>query len=413
MKNGNETKTGRSGLARLAAFMEAEQQAVTDQWVTAVRRDVEMPASDRMTHEQLIDYLPRLYQDLCDFVRLRSPTAIEVEVKQDARQHGDYRWRQGYRLDELLRELEILRRIILASFVTRFARSKPGLRSAEEITARSLINDFFSAVTTTSVKQFMNEQQDQALSYTSKLEEANRELSQARGASEESAAARLLLSFVVAYELRNLLQSLAVAVQLLQQESANSNAAAAANSQIREMSVLLEQLLDYSVLVADRKPVTVERFELAPLHEELMAVYRPQAAAKGLSLGGDCRTAPPSIIGDRIKTKQIAANLLSNAIKHTTHGEVTLKFSTHDDDRWMLMVSDTGEGIAPVDYARLFDEFDRLSANETISDSGIGLAVTKELVSLLQGNLSIVSQLGLGSRFEVVLPRWNKATQET
>jgi hypothetical protein len=149
-----ELKTGRSALARLAAFIEAEHQAVTDQWVTSVRRDAEIPASDRMTHKQLIDHLPQLYQDLCDFLRQRDTVAL-AEVKQDARLHGDHRWRQGYELGELLRELETLRRILSAVYVTRFVHSQPDLSETEEITARSLVNDFFSAVTTTSVTQFM------------------------------------------------------------------------------------------------------------------------------------------------------------------------------------------------------------------------------------------------------------------
>jgi signal transduction histidine kinase len=143
------------------------------------------------------------------------------------------------------------------------------------------------------------------------------------------------------------------------------------------MGVLLEQLVDYSLLVAHRKPVTVARFDLPALHEELMAVYLPQAAAKGLLLKGDCHSAPPSVISDRLKIKQIAANLVSNAIKYTAQGEVSLVFSSHNDERWTLIVSDTGQGVAPVDYVRLFEEFDRLGPDQTFSGSGIGLALPR------------------------------------
>jgi len=245
------------------------------------------------------------------------------------------------------------------------------------------------------------------------LEDANRELSQAKGQLEESAAVRLRFSYVVAHELRNLLQRFSVAVELLQQESANNKLIATTNSEIRDMSVLLEQLRDYSLLLAHRKPVTAERFELAALHEELMAMYGPQAAAKGLTLKADCRFASLSIISDRIIIKQIAANLLSNAIGYTGQGEATLTFSVHEDDRWMLMVSDTGKGVAPFDHRRLFDEFDRPGADEMVTGSGIGLTVARELVALLGGTLNIISQLDLGTRCEVVLPRWNKATKQT
>src|ERR1700681_2410412 len=125
-----EPKTGKSVLARLAAFLEAKQSVVTDQWVTAVRRNLEMPDSERLTHEQLIDYLPQLYQDLCAFLRRRDPIALEG-----------------------------------VKHVAQFAHSQPDLQETQEITARSLINEFFSAVTTNSVKQFMDEQQNQTLTY--------------------------------------------------------------------------------------------------------------------------------------------------------------------------------------------------------------------------------------------------------
>lgn len=77
------------------------------------------------------------------------------EVQRDARQHGGHRWRNGYRLDEVLRELDILGRILVASTLTRFGESEPDFKGTIEIAARTLVLEFFSAVTIGSVKQFM------------------------------------------------------------------------------------------------------------------------------------------------------------------------------------------------------------------------------------------------------------------
>jgi signal transduction histidine kinase len=156
----------------------------------------------------------------------------------------------------------------------------------------------------------------------------------------------------------------------------------------------LQQLVDYSILAGRRQPVVVERIELAPLFEELLQLYRPQAEVKGLALKGQLNAAPQSVVSDRIKIKQIAANLLSNALKYTADGEVVLTFSGRDDERWAMTVCDTGDGVAAQDYQRLFNEFDRLSADRTLS-----------------GSINLVSKLGQGRQFEIILPRWNKATQ--
>jgi signal transduction histidine kinase len=408
-----ERKKGKSALSQLAAFLEGQQEVVTNQWMLAIRRDPEMSTSGGMTHLQLLDYLPLLYRELCAFLRQRDPAALQTEVKQDARQHGEHRWRQGYRLDELLRELEILRRILLATVVTSYAHAHPEFRDTAEITARSLINEFFSIATITSVKQFMGEHENEIKAYTDKLEEANQRLIKANGSMEESAAAELRLSYIISHELSNFLRSFATTVQLLQQEPPSSKNAVIANAQIRDMNTLLLQLIDYSNLAGRRLPVVVERFELAPLHEELVQLYRPQAEVKGLVLKGQLDAAPQSVVSDRVKIKQIAAKLLSNALKYTIDGEVVLSFSGRDGERWALSVSDTGDGIAAQDYQRLFNPFDRRSADETLPDSGIGLAVVKELVSLLEGSINVVSKLGHGTQFEIILPRWNKPTQET
>jgi glycerol-3-phosphate O-acyltransferase len=104
-----------------------------------------------------------------------------------------------------------------------------------EITARGLINEFFSVATITSVKQFLGEHENEIQAYTDKLEEANQKLISANGSLEESATAQLRLAYIITHELSNFLQCFATAVQLLQQESASSKNAAIANAQIDDM----------------------------------------------------------------------------------------------------------------------------------------------------------------------------------
>src|SRR5687768_1601364 len=100
----------RNVLSRLAAYLEREQQSITEQWLLAIRRDPQIDSADKLTHRQLVDHLPQLYAELCAHLRERDAEVLHDEVKRDARKHGGYRWRDGYRLDEVIRELDILGR---------------------------------------------------------------------------------------------------------------------------------------------------------------------------------------------------------------------------------------------------------------------------------------------------------------
>src|SRR5437667_871927 len=179
-----DRKPGKSALARLADFIDARQRILTEQWTIAIRRDTDMSTSDGMTHQQLVDHLPQLFSELTEFLRRRDAAILHHEVKEGAREHGKHRGRHGYRSDELLREIETLRRLLLAMVVTTFAESEPDFRGAVEANAHNLISEFFSAVTVDSVKQYMLEQQNRINDYTARLEEGNHALTIANGKLE-------------------------------------------------------------------------------------------------------------------------------------------------------------------------------------------------------------------------------------
>ena len=116
------------------------------------------------------------------------------------------------------------------------------------------------------------------------------------------------------------------------------------------------------------------------------------------------------MVSDRVKVAQIATNLLSNAIKYQkaqseTPAVVRLEFQTISAECWGIIVADTGLGIAPSDLEGIFDEFYRVSAVGITQGTGLGLAIVKSLVDALDGTISVESELGGGSRFEVKLPK--------
>ena len=391
-------------LARLAEYLESQRKAITQQWLDAVLADAQTEASNLLTHRQLLDRLPNLFDELCRFLRGRDAARLTGAVNDDAREHGHDRWEHGYQIEELLRELHLLRRIVLSTFVTAFADANKDFRRAAETTARNLVEDFFSAAILSSVRQFLTEQQEQIADYAGRLETSNRQLEINNGQLKEIAASRTQLTRTVAHELRNFLHVFSTALLALQKQAPQSDLVEIAQRQTADMGALVDQLLEYSALSRAPSPA-VDRFELRPLFDELVESFAPVAHSKRLGLRGEFDPRLSSVFNDRLKVRQIATNLLSNAVKYTESGDVLLTFSFVDQDRWTIAVSDTGIGVAREDQERIFEEWER-GAETAGPGTGLGLAIVKELAAQLGGVVRVISKTGSGSRFEVVLPVW-------
>ena len=109
---------------------------------------------------------------------------------------------------------------------------------------------------------------------------------------------------------------------------------------------------------------------------------------------------------DPLKLRQIATNLISNAIRYTESGSVDVVCQVNENDRWSIVVADTGIGISPEAQAQIFEPYFRAAAqnSESLNSTGLGLAIVDRLVKLLQGEIEFSSELGKGSVFTVTLP---------
>ena len=113
------------------------------------------------------------------------------------------------------------------------------------------------------------------------------------------------------------------------------------------------------------------------------------------------------ITSDRQKVKQILLNLLSNALKFTHHGSVTMTARRSAKDRTMtLSVSDTGIGIAPLDQDKIFEDFRQLDNSPTraYGGTGLGLSICRRLAQMIDGRITLQSEVGKGSTFTLTLP---------
>jgi signal transduction histidine kinase len=175
----------------------------------------------------------------------------------------------------------------------------------------------------------------------------------------------------------------------------------------RHLLAIINEILDISRIEAGRMPLQISTFRIPQLIAEVKSELEPIILRTKLAIGVDVPKELPGIRSDRQKVKQILLNLLSNALKFTHDGSVTISVNRDPAGRTVsLAVSDTGIGIAPLDQARIFEDFRQLDNSPTraYGGTGLGLAICRRLAQMLDGRITLESHLGRGSMFTLILP---------
>lgn len=172
----------------------------------------------------------------------------------------------------------------------------------------------------------------------------------------------------------------------------------------RHLLKLIENLLDMARIESGRVQLQLSSVDLDQLVHSTVDIVRPLAEAKGLELVCECADDLGVVDTDHTRLEQILLNLLGNAIKFTDCGSVTVTASRQSDEI-RFAVKDTGQGISREDLLHLFERFYQGSNRSGgASGTGLGLAVSHELATLLGGRLTAKSEQGRGSEFTLTLP---------
>lgn len=174
---------------------------------------------------------------------------------------------------------------------------------------------------------------------------------------------------------------------------------------------LITSLLDYHRLEAGKMDIHPVTFNPHELFESIYTSFLPGAEKKQLTLNFE-ENIPRTLNleGDPFRIRQIAENLISNALKFTSQGSITIQVD-YEQNRFTFCVEDTGCGMSIQEQQRVFQAFTRLQSAQGQEGFGLGLSITKKLVELLNGEITIESAPGKGSMFQVVLflPKVTKA----
>jgi signal transduction histidine kinase len=173
-----------------------------------------------------------------------------------------------------------------------------------------------------------------------------------------------------------------------------------------DMLQLTRSYLDYAGIVQGSRPLCLGTFTVGALIQEIGRQFAPTAAARHIRW--ESRMDPPEslVITDASRCQQILGNLVSNALKYTPIGGQVRVSGKAEADFWSVTVSDSGPGIPPDALEMVFDPFFRLARDEHsgVEGNGLGLAICRELVTQLHGNISLTSVAGEGTSVTITFP---------
>lgn len=175
----------------------------------------------------------------------------------------------------------------------------------------------------------------------------------------------------------------------------------------RALLTLINDILDFSQIELSKLKLQPYTFNLVELVTKIIEDLRSLADEKHLALIFTFNLDNPYINHDYMRLRQIIVNLLSNALKFTESGHISLNIRELTPAQIELRVSDTGIGISQTELEYIFEEFWQVDQTFTrkYPGTGLGLAITKSLVEIMQGTITVESQIGQGSTFIVTLPR--------
>ncbi len=168
---------------------------------------------------------------------------------------------------------------------------------------------------------------------------------------------------------------------------------------------LINNILDLAKIEAGRMDLYLKSINIENLVNESIDTIKPMANANNNELIVDIGALSPTLIVDRQKLMQIFLNLLSNACKFTQNGTITFKIFS-SGHFLHFSVSDTGVGIESDKLNYIFEQFTQVDGSQTrqFEGTGLGMAITQNYCQLMKGNLSVSSELGIGSVFRVRIP---------
>ncbi|MBW4624354.1 MAG: RsbRD N-terminal domain-containing protein [Brasilonema octagenarum HA4186-MV1] len=382
-----------------------QTQRIMKQWVEAVRRDKKIFSTNHLSRTAIENHLDHVLLALATVLSQYQDDEVQSLV-QASLEHGILRAEQGFDAAEIALEYRLLRNTIFVTLEPEFLKA-----SAKEVMrAVHLIDMVLDEAIAYCFQSYTEQRLTELEQLHNQLTLNNQELTRLVRANQDN------LSYL-AHELKNPLTSiigysdLFLRLQRQKSEEKNSFSHLEHIDRVlrsgRQLIHLINDALEISRYDAGQMKLEPEPTQVYELIINVYEMLEPLATQKKLQIVIDCNRAPDEVVTDPLRLQQIVTNLVSNAIRYTESGTVKIKCETLDISKWSVAVSDTGIGIEPEDQVQIFQPYFRIGSGSKSflpNSTGLGLAIVSRLIKLLQGEISLVSQIGVGSTFTVTLP---------
>ncbi|MHB8594950.1 MAG: hybrid sensor histidine kinase/response regulator, partial [Acidimicrobiales bacterium] len=235
------------------------------------------------------------------------------------------------------------------------------------------------------------------------------ELRAAVVAAEQASKAKSAFLSRMSHELRTPLNSVLGFAQLLDMDELDEQQHGSVRHILRagqHLLNLIDEVLDIARIESGRLDLAVEAVPVVGVVRDAVDLTSPLATDRGVEITVELGACPAHahVLADRRRLMQVLLNLLSNGVKYNEYGGTVVVSVEPADERIRITVADTGPGIDPDDLGRVFEPFDRLGAERSgVEGTGVGLTLSKHLVDEMGGAIEVVSELGAGAAFSVVL----------
>jgi len=376
----------------IGSIISRNAEDLVERW--CARALAEQPTASRV-------YLDVLRNELRQFLQAMGRVLLQAGERHprlhsdQAKDHGEQRWDNGWSLTELVRDYQILQLVVLEHLESELDRP---LRYREAMAVGVFINDAIAS----SIAAYV-ESRDQ---HQGELERTGRDaLHDAQARKDDFLA-------LVVHELRNPLGSIvtaseALAVRLRDADPDVSTALRLIRRQSRQVARILDDLSDITRIARGGLTLRQKVMDVADVLEEALQATEGLMKEREHRVELTMQNTPLVIKGDPARLVQVLVNLLNNAARYTPPGGQVTIIARRRDDRIDVSVRDTGVGIPEEMLTKVFDMYTRVSApTETSPDGlGIGLALVKEIVSLHDGTVSVSSDgPGQGAEFVISFP---------
>lgn len=427
-----------------------QQDEIIQTWIAQVRGDSAIKSTRDLTSQAILDSLPQLIEAIAHL--LSQPLSSDIhQLLSYGMEHGSLRAKQGYDAEEIAWEYAILRNVLLDALEDEFLQSQP----LPMLRAVRLIDGAIDQAIIFCMKRYTSERLKEVNLLYDELLASNRELDWLVRAEKTN------LSHL-AHELKSPLSSIIGYSELfLRQREKLSEVHPEYVQQVltsgRQLLAMINEALAMSSYHAERATVEPQPVKVCQVIEEVVTALDILAQQKSLPISVACDV-NATVITDGGRLRQIVTNLISNAIRYTESGQIKIyvrpvkageppptncRLSVASPDHlsdltespltrrraeslavcaqsdeargdtpeeWLcphveIQVTDTGLGIDVAEQNRIFEPYYQGKAGQGSADStGLGLAITQQMVKLLQGSIHLKSEPDVGSTFTIILP---------